>query len=78
MNVHGATPEERKAARRKVTAQRRAVDFRERIAAAAGHPTRQLTEVCAYLRAIGDDLPPNETAELARKVAGVADEWSKK
>lgn len=78
MEVRGTTVEERQEARRRRTAERRAVHYRGLLLAAAGSPSSQLRLACDYLRAIGDDLPPAEVTALARETAELADDWSAK
>jgi hypothetical protein len=73
--VRGSTAEERRQARRKLTADRRALFYRGRLQEAGGNPADQLRHACEYVRAIGDDLPPGEAAALAREVAELADRW---
>lgn len=73
--VTGRTVEERRLARAKVTADRRAASFQRRINAAAT-PRRRLGEVCQYLRAVADDRP-NEIDEITAEVLAIANRRNK-
>lgn len=76
MNVRGTSAEERRHARRKRTAVRRALFYRSRLQEASS-PYEQLGHACDYAAAVGDDLQPGQVVTFAREVAELADRWNK-
>ncbi len=71
--VHGATPQERAAARTRRTKKRRAEYYVELMTAATG-PADRLRHACDFLRAVAKDLPPDDVNRLAADVTRIADE----
>ena len=76
MAVRGATPEIRAEKRRKNQLERRNKFFTDRIVEA---PTarQKLSIACDYAKAVGDDLDETGRLNLAKAIAGLADERSK-
>ncbi len=70
--VKGATAEERAAARKVRTSQRRLTHFIDAIKEAKTGRQR-LQQACQFAKAVGDDLDEQGRIEMAREVAEIAD-----
>jgi hypothetical protein len=67
---------ERAAEKAKLTVERRAKHFQQRIKGARTEGTR-LAEVCQYLRAVAKGLPAREVTQLTQQVLRLANERNK-